>query len=373
MNRLLFLLKKEFKQILRDKSILSMMLVSPILQLILMPLAANFTVKNVNIAYVDHDQSSYSHKLFNKILSSGYFKSAGDVMSYQDAMKLIEDSKADLILEIPARFERNLVKEGSQKIYLSLDAINATKSGMGSAYVSQVIADFNKDLDVNITLADANSSSGSTISISSSKWYNPYAEYKFFMVPGILVQLLTMIGGYMAALNIVKEKELGTIEQINVTPIKKWEFILGKLIPFWVIGMIVFTLGLIVMYLFYGIFPKGNIAFLYLVAAVYQIALLGLGLLVSTFSDNQLQSMFVSFMFMMIFMMMSGLFTSTDSMPEWAQKMSSFTPVTHFIKVVRLVILKGSGFANVKLEFLYIILFAVVLNTAAILNYKKTS
>jgi ABC-2 type transport system permease protein len=193
------------------------------------------------------------------------------------------------------------------------------------------------------------------------------------MVPGILVLLLTLVGGFMAALNIVREKEIGTIEQINVTPIKKWQFILGKLIPFWIVGMVVFTTGLIVMYAVYGIFPKGSIAVLYLFAAVYLIALLGFGLLISTFCNSQLQAMFVSFFFMMIFMLMSGFFTSIDSMPDWARSFSNLTPVTHFIKVVRLIVLTVSGLAEVRMELVYLMGFALVLNAAAIINYRKTT
>lgn len=160
---------------------------------------------------------------------------------------------------------------------------------------------------------------------------------------------------------------------IKVTPIKKWQFILGKLIPFWIIGLLVFTLGLVVMYLFYGIFPKGSLLVLYLFAAVYLVALLGFGLLISTFADTQLQAMFIAFFFMMIFMLMSGFFTSIDSMPDWAITVSNFTPVTHFIKVVRLIVLKGSGLSDVTMELFYISLFAVGLNAFAIWNYKKTS
>jgi ABC-2 type transport system permease protein len=193
------------------------------------------------------------------------------------------------------------------------------------------------------------------------------------MVPGILVLLLTLIAGFIAALNIVREKEIGTIEQINVTPIKKWEFILGKLIPFWIVGIIVFTVGLIVMYIVYGIFPKGSIAVLYLFAAVYLVALLGFGLLISTISNSQLQAMFIAFFFMMIFMLMSGFFTSIDSMPDWARRFSNITPVTHFITVVRLIVLKGSGLEQLKNELFYLVGFAVFLNGCAILNYRKTN
>lgn len=374
MKVLKFILQKEFRQIFRDKTILAMMFAMPIIQLIILPLAANFEVKNINVAYVDHDHGSYSQQLINKIASSGYFKIVGSPQSYQDGLKMIESGDADLVLEIPPHFERNLVREGSQKLNISVDAINGTKSALGGGYLVQVIADFNANLDVNIKAPKTPvTASKASIGISSTNWYNPRAEYKYYMVPGILVLLLTLIGGFITALNIVREKEIGTIEQINVTPIKKWQFILGKLIPFWIVGMTVFTLGLTVMYIVYGIFPQGSLATLYLFAAVYLIALLGLGLLISTFADTQLQAMFIAFFFMMIFMLMSGFFTSTDSMPGWAKMMSNFTPVTHFITVVRLIVLKGSGLSEVKTELFYLMGFAVVLNGLAIWNYRKTS
>lgn len=374
MKVLRFILQKEFRQIFRDKTILAMMFFVPTIQLIILPLAANFEVKSVNIVYVDHDHSSYSQKLINKIGSSGYFHIVGAPASYLEGMQLIETGDADLILEIPSGFERNLVREGSQKVNIAVDAINGTKSNIGNAYLNVVLADFSSDLDIRFKLPPQLASvSPSLITLNSTNWYNPRAEYKYYMVPGILVLLLTLIGGFITALNIVKEKEIGTIEQINVTPIQKWQFILGKLIPFWIVGMIVFTVGLTVMYLIYGIFPLGSLFVLYLFAGVYLTALLGLGLLISTLADTQLQAMFIAFFFMMVFMLMSGFFTSTDSMPNWARTISEFTPVTHFIKVVRLIVLKGSGLQEVGRELFYLFVFAVALNSLAIYNYRKTS
>ncbi len=374
MKILRFILQKEFRQIFRDKSILSMMFVMPVIQLIIMPMAADFEVKNVNVAFVDHDHSSYSLDLKNKIASSGYFRMVGHPNSFAEGVEMIEYGKADLVLEIPVGFEKNLMRENIQKVNLSVDAINGTKSSLGGAYLNRVLTDFNNSLDVNVTLTDdITSGPMAQISVVDKTWYNPHAEYKYFMVPGILVLLLTLIGGFVTALNIVKEKEIGTIEQINVTPIKKWQFILGKLIPFWVVGMIVFSLGLIVMRVVYGIFPAGNLGVLYLFAGVYLVALLGLGLLISTFANNQIQAMFIAYFFMVIFILMSGLFTSTDAMPGWAKAISDLIPVTHFVSVIRLIILKGSEFASVRAEFLYLIAFAVGLNGLAIWNYRKTT
>ena len=367
-----YILQKEFLQIFRDKTILIMMFAMPTIQLAIIPFAINFDVKNINISVVDQDHSSLSQKLVTKIGSSGYFRYVSANLSYKDALQYIEKGDADLIMTIPAGFEKNLVREGVQKIALSVDAINGTRASLGAGYLNSIIADFNKNIQLNI-LANAKPLSQAAIDVTYSAWFNPSAEYKYYIVPGVLVLLLTLIGGFISAVNIVKEKEVGTIEQINVTPIKKWEFILGKMIPFWVIAMVVFTIGLIVMWLVYGIIPEGNFGVLYLFASVYLIAILGAGLLISTYSDNQLQAMFIAFFFMMIFMLMSGLFTSIESMPAWARTIANLTPITHFIKVVRMIVLKGSGLNDIKTELLYEVLFAIVLNSWAIWNYRKTT
>ncbi len=369
MKILFYLLQKEFRQIRRDKSILAMMFVMPLVQLVILPLAMDFDVRHINLALVDHDHSTFSRQLISKIEASGYFKPVSYTSTYQDALKHIERGTADLILEIPSGFERNLVREKSQQLGVSADAINGVKAGIGGSYLAQVIADFNAGIRVQFNPAPP---PAGTIMLTVSNWYNPLGAYKYNVVPGVLVLLLTLIGGYMAALNIVREKENGTIEQINVTPIRKWQFILGKLIPFWVIGLLVFTVGLAVSWAVYGIFPKGSILLLYLFAMVYLMAVLGFGLLISTYSDTQVQAMFVAFFFMSIFMLMSGFFTSTDSMPAWSRTISNLTPITHFIRVDRMIILKGSGFNEVQKELYYLIGFALILNGWAIRNYRKT-
>ena len=374
MRNLGFLLQKEFRQIFRDKTILAMMLALPIVQLMVMPWAMNLNIKNINLSIVDHDHSTYSQQLITKIGSSGYFRIVSADESYRAALEHIENGSSDLIMELPVGFERNLVREGKQTIGISVDAINGSKASIGGAYLGSVISDFNTNLAINqISVPDANAKPAGLMEITSSNWYNPLAEYKYFFVPGVLVLLLTMIGGFMTSLNIVREKEVGTIEQINVTPIKKWEFILGKLIPFWIIGMIVFSIGLLVIWGVYGIVSVGSIPLLYAVAGTYMVALLGFGLLVSTYCENQVQAMFVAFFFILIFILMSGLFTSVQSMPAWARDISAFTPVSHFIKIVRMIMLKGSGLSDIWRELEYILAFGLVLNVWAIWNYRKTT
>lgn len=367
-----FLLRKEFKQIFRNRSILVMIMVMPVMQLLILPLAANYEVKNINLSVVDRDHSSYSQKLISKITASGYFKLQGYNASYKDAFRLIESDKADLILEIPQGFERNLVRENEQKIFIAVNAINGAKANLGGTYLSGIIRNYNNDIRLQWRqLSKYNPAPA--IEIASSNWFNPFLIYDIFMVPGILAILVTMVGGFLTALNIVKEKEVGTIEQINVTPIKKHHFILGKLIPFWILGNVVFTIGLFIAWLVYGIVPLGNLTVLYGFIWLYLLAVLGFGLLVSTYSDTQQQAMFIMFFFMMIFILMGGLFTPIDSMPDWAKFIAKINPLSYMIDVMRMVILKGSGWKDIFSQLWKIALFAVVLNTWAILNYRKTS
>ncbi|WP_177734290.1 ABC transporter permease [Flavobacterium inviolabile] len=372
MRTMRFLLQKEFRQIFRNRAILVMIMVMPVMQLIILPLAADYEVKNINLAVVDNDHSTYSQKLITTAAASGYFKLSGYRSSYKEALQLIENDDADLILEIPKNFERNLVRENHQQLFIAVNAINGVKAGLGVSYLNTILKNFNADIRLQVQPA-AKFNTAPLIEITASNWYNPLLDYHTFMVPGILAILITMVGGFLSALNIVKEKEVGTIEQINVSPLKKYHFILGKLIPFWILGNVVFTLGLLIAWLVYGITPQGNIFLLYGFIWIYLLAILGFGLLISTFCDTQQQAMFIMFFFMMIFILMGGLFTAIDSMPEWAKYISRFTPVSYLIEVMRMVVLKGSTFKDVLPHFLKIGLFAVVLNVWAVLNYKKTS
>jgi ABC-2 type transport system permease protein len=373
MRTLKFLLQKEFRQIFRDKNILRIIIALPIVQLLIMPLAADYEIKNINITIVDHDRSTFSHDLTSKILASGYFKLTDYNNSFNAGFAQIEDNESDLILEIPQHFERNLSKENTQKLFVAVNAINGTKAMVGSAYLGRIIADFNNNVRVEM-LPPSKVSNAPTIEIVSSNWFNRYLNYPIFMVPGILVILVTMVGSYMCALNIVKEKEVGTIEQINVTPIRKHHFILGKLIPFWLIGMFVFSVGLfIVSRIIYGIVPEGSVLILYLFLSVYLLAVLGIGLIISTYSNSQQQAMSLAFFFVMIFILMGGLFTPIDSMPEWAKWIAKLNPVTYFIEVMRMIVMKGSGFYDIRNHLLITAGFAIFFNTWAILNYRKTS
>jgi ABC-2 type transport system permease protein len=372
MRTLRFLLQKEFRQIFRNPSILRIIFVMPMIQLLILPLAADYEMKNISVSVVDHDHSSYSRQLISKIIASGYFKLNDYGGSFSESMQSIEKDQADMVLEIPAGFERTLVKESESSLFMAINAVNGVKANLGGAYLRSIIRDYNSTVWLKwIQFPKFNPEP--SIEITSSNRFNPQMNYKFFMVPGILVILLTMVGANLSALNIVKEKEIGTIEQINVTPIKKHHFILGKLIPFWILGLAILTIGLTIARVAYGIIPAGSFLVIYAFAAVYLLAVLGLGLLVSTYAYNQQQAMLISFFLMMIFILLGGLYTSIDSMPGWAKMITKFNPVSYFIEVMRMVVLKGSGFSDIKSQLLTMFGFAVFFNGWAILSYRKRS
>ena len=371
MRSLKIMLEKEFRVMFRQKGMVQRLLMMPVIQLILMPLAANFSVKNINLAVVDNDHSSFTQQLIEKTTASGHFKLAAYCSSHEQAMAEIQHDRADIALEIPPGFERNLVRDNLQKVQVSVNAIEGVKAGLGAAYLSSILADFNSELRARWLQPGA--SMGPAIQIAPVNWYNPYLNFTFYIVPGILVTLVTGIGVMQTAFNLVGEKELGTIEQMNVTPIKKHIFILGKLLPNLALATVVFTLGLVVSYVFYGIFPVGSLLLIYAALWLYLFALLGLGMLLSTYSETQQQAMSLAFFFTMIFNMMSGLYTAIDSMPGWARIMTNCFPVSHFIQLMRMVTLKGSGLADVSFHLVSMFAIGVFFNVWAVLNYRKAS
>lgn len=371
MKGMYFILRKEFRQIFRNATILKLIVVMPIVQLLVMPLAADYEIKNIRFSWVDHDKSAASNELLSKLSASGYFQLNDQSESYAQAMRYFEMDASDLIIEIPRGLEQSLLTGQSVDVFVGVNAINGVKAMVGNGYFNTVLQQWQAAYLIQHPLMSNNNMA--RIEVVSLNRFNPLLNYQFFMVPGILVILVTMIASYMCALNIVKEKETGTMEQLNVTPIKKSAFLIGKLLPFWIIGMLVFTLGLFgVARLVYQIVPIGSIGALYLFLAVYLVALLGIGLLISTYAQTQQQAMSIAFFFVMIFILMSGLFTPLDGMPKWAQVMADLNPVRYFIEVVRLVVLKGSGIMDIWPQLLKVTAMALVFNAWALLNFRKT-
>ena len=367
-----YLLEKEFKQFMRNKFLPRMVILFPLVSLALFPLVANFDVRNLNLGVVDHDHSPYSRRLANKAVASGYFRLTQVAQSYGEALGGIETSQADLILEIPAGFERDLMRERSAKVMIAANAVNGTRGGLGSAYLSSIVADFSSELRAAL-LASSNRLRTPSFEIVQQYRFNPQLEYRVFMVPAIMVMLLTMMCGFLPALNIVGEKEKGTIEQMNVTPVGRLQFILAKLIPYWIMGFVALSICFGVAWLFYDLTPTGGLSTIYLFASIFVLAVSGLGLLISNFAKTIQQAMFMMFFVVMAMIFMSGLYTPVASMPDWAQRISEFMPLRYFIMVMRQTYLKGSDVQALIKPLIALLGFALAFNSLAIVSYRKRS
>lgn len=362
--QLKYLLHKEFLQIFRNKTILRMIVFLPIFQLLLLPWAATFEQKEFLISIIDNDKSQMSYLLIQNILSSKYFKIVEYSNSYSESLNSIGENKADLILEIPKNFEKKITNHESVMIMISIDAVNAQKANLAQAYFNQISLIFEQK--------DVVKNKIKMISGSDSYFrYNPHMDYKYYMLPGILSMLISLVCGMLSSLNIVKEKEQGTIEQINVSPINKGIFILGKIIPFWCISFFILTIGLTVIMIIYNQKIEGNIGHIYIYSFFYFLVISGLGLLISTFSNTQQQAMFVIGFLLILCFLLSGLYTPINSMPHWVQNITLFNPVRYFVEVMRLICLKGAGLYEIKNHIIITIMFAVAFNILAIINYKK--
>lgn len=362
-----FLIEKEFKQIFRNSFLPKMILAFPCMVMLVFPWAVNLEIKNINVAIVDWNRSMMSSRLVEKIGASDYFNLVEFSDSYDAAMKEIGTGKADVVIEIPSRFEEDLVREGNSRVMVAVNTVNGTKGGLGSSYLSSIISDFTTEINEE----RGGQPGGPAMSVSVQNRYNPHLDYKVFMIPGLMVMLLTLLCGFLPALNIVEEKEKGTIEQINVTPVRKFTFILAKLIPYWIMGFLILSICFILSWLIYGLVPAGSLLTIYIFAMLYVLVMSGFGLLVSNYSATMQQAMFVMFFFIIIMLLMSGLFTPVDSMPGWGRAVTAVNPLTYFIRVMRQVYLKGSTFIELLRPFWVLSVFALVFNTWAILSYRK--
>ena len=367
-----YLLAKEFKQMFRNSFIPRMIIVYPCMMMLLIPWAVSHEIKNLNLVVVDNDNSPMSRRLIEKASSSTYFEMKGMCDTYNDAISSIESSEADVILEIPRYFEKSIKNGDEARVLIAANTVNGTKGEMGSAYLASIVSVFAGETNAeHPKVAQHTAAKVPSIGVTTLNLYNPHLNYKLFMVPALVVIMLTLLCGFLPALNVVSEKESGTIEQINVTPVNKLLFILAKLVPYWVVGFFVLTVCFILAYVVYGIVPQGNIGIIYLFSYLFVIAISGLGLVISNFSATLQQAMFVMWFFLLIFILMSGLLTPIDSMPHWAQVITMFNPLRYLMQVMRMVYLKSSGFVDLLPQFGALLAFAVFFNVLAVCSYTK--
>ncbi len=368
MRTLAMLLRKEFLQIMRDRMMPRILVAMPIIQLLILSSAATFEVKTAYISVVDRDRSDVSRGLVTRLQASGRFVVVDASPSMQRAGDAMLDGAVGMILSIPADFGRNVVRDRAATVQLVLNAENGAAAGVTQAYAMQIIRAYAAEL----SLAQA-ATPGGVIDIQVRGWYNPTLEYRDYMVPGILVMLVTIIGAMLTAMNIVREKEIGTLEQLAVTPLPRATFVAGKLIPLWIIAMLELGFGLIVAKLVFDVPMEGSLLLIFFAGAIYLLTALGAGLFVSTVARTQQQAMFVTYFILFVYLLMSGLFTPVRSMPDWAQWLAEINPLKHFVLLMRAVLLKGAGFTDVIRPIAMLAVLGSVALTLALRQYGRQS
>lgn len=382
-----FLVQKEFKQFFRNSFLPRMLIGFPIVAILVIPWVANMEIKNINLSIVDFDKSTLSNELIAKIEAGDYFKIAQNALSFESAKECIYLAKCDIIVEIPNDFEANMLSQ-SASIALYANAINSTKGTLGASYLSNIIAEFGAEKNAKIlnwqgfgttSATSANLSNTANIGnleILSLYAYNPHLDYKLYMIPALTVMVLTLLCGFLPAFNIIGEKQSGNIEQINVSPLPKSLFIISKVIPYWIMGIVVISVCFLLAFVVYGFASKGGYGSIFVFALVYILVVTGLGLVISNYSNTMQQAMFVSYFFILILILLSGLFTSIKSMPLWAEMLTLANPLRYFIESLRAIFLKGDSLLNSPFlwwDLCALVGFALVFNLWAIVSYKKQS
>ena len=367
---------------IRDRASLVQIIVMPLIQLLVLSNVATFAVKRSPAYVVDFDHSAASRGVITRLAASDLFDIVGQSASPDSANQAMLRGDATIVVTIPHDFERALARDKSAPIGLDVNAEKGSAAGIVQSYAAQILTDYSAELGRDLLPTRRNVADGAVsqipprpgggrIDIRLRSWYNQTLDYKHYMVPGILVALVTMIGTLLTAQNIAREKEMGTLEQLNVTPIGKAEFITAKLLPFWVLAMIDLMLGLLVARLVFGVPIRGSLLLLFGSAGLYLIVALAIGLWISTLVETQQQAMFLSFFVIMIYLLMSGLLTPIDSMPHWVQVASLINPVRHFVSISRAILVKGAGFAEIANPLATLAIFAVGFLTLAIRQYRK--
>jgi ABC-2 type transport system permease protein len=367
--------RKEFLQIFRDHTTVVQIFMIPIVQLLVLSNAATFDLKQTRVLVVDEDRTTVSAGLVQRLEAGRQFRVVRAEPTTTGVEHALLDREVTAIIHIPRDFESDLVLHGRAPVQLVLNAEEGAAVGIVQSNAGAILDSYAAELERSLPrLARSQSVLGSaTLDLRTQRWFNPTRNYKHYMVPALMVALTTIIGLLLTAQNITREYELGTLEQLNVTPMTKVQFIAAKLIPFWLLSLVIFSIGLTIGRLVFGIPMRGNLLLVYLALMVYLVVVLGLGLWISTITRTQQQAMFVAFFVILIFLLMGGLFTPVDSMPDWAQAVAQANPVKHFVFIMRAVLVRGAGLETVAAPIVGLALAGIAVLALAVNRYHKST
>jgi len=366
-------INKEFRQFLRDPKMFVIVLIAPIIQLVFLGYAANRDLSYVNTAVYDMDKSGKSRELLRDMEGSGFFKFNEFTANYDDLEKALDDGRVLCGIVIPDDFEKNIMNRRTAEIQIIFDGSDGNKASIASGYILNILNNFSSKITAEIQERSGIKRSLAGMIIPETRvWYNPNLTTRNFMLPSIVGLILIIITINMTSLAIVKEREVGTLEQLIVTPIKPYQMIVGKLVPFTILGFVSIILVLSVMRFWFGIEVKGSVTFLFVCSFVFMLSTLGLGLFVSTISRTQQQAMITSaFLVIMPMIFLSGFAFPIDSMPEAIQYLTYLIPLKYFITIIRGIVLKGLGFSELWKDLLTLFLMGAAILTVSSLRFRK--
>ena len=373
MKSIIEFIRKEFLQFKRDPKMFALMLIAPVIQLTFLGFAANLDIKLVRTIVFDQDRSATSRDFIERFTSSGYFQIEKYVTSYDKIVEVIDKGDAILAIVIPNDFEKNIYNRRTASVQALFNGSDGNTAGIVAGYSQKIVSDYSQNIVLNfLNRSGQKLSSVSVISPEIRIWYNPELKTRNFMVPGIVGLLLSIITLILTSLAVVKEKEIGTMEQLIVTPLKPYQIIIGKLVPFVVLSFAAVIIILAAMYFIFGIPVKGELWFLFFSSFLYILSTLGLGLFVSTISKTQQQAMMISiFAVMMPMIFLSGFAFPIENMPKQIQYISYIVPLRYFNDIIRGVILKGLGFADLWLNALLLFVMGVTILFFSSLRFKS--
>ena len=370
-QRIIALFKKEFGQLVRDKKMLPIVFVAPVLQLTLLGFAASVDVKNIAMVLCDLDKTEDSRQLAEKFVTSGYFTIEYATDDYNAVQSYLDNNKASMALVIPHGFGKNLLRKEPAKVQILVDGSEGNTSAIGVNYASQIVAQYSNSIISEVsggTLGQGNVG----INTEVRAWYNPELKSRYYMVPAVLCLILLAFTMNLTSMAVVREREIGTLEQIMVTPIRPSELIIGKLVPFTLIGVLNGTIVTLVMVYGFGIPIKGSVPLLIGLSGFFLLTTLGLGLFVSTITHTQQQAMMISqFFFLQPMLYLSGFTFPVENMPNLLQFISIGIPMRHYLFIVRSLVLKGVGISDLWLQALLLLGMGAGVLGASILRFKK--
>lgn len=373
METILNIIKKEFLQFKRDPKMFGIILIAPIIQLIFLGYAANFDVNIVHTVIYDMDKSVESRNLLNIIESSGYFSFDKYVNNYKKLQKELESGKAIVGIVIPNDYETKINKHQPVKVQAIFDGSDGNTASVAAGYLNAILLEYSQNLFLEIQSKTGRKVIAvNPLESQTRVWYNPELKTRNFMVPGIVGLLLMIITLILTSLAVVKEKEIGTLEQLIVTPIKSYQLIIGKLIPFAVLGFASVIIVLIAMTIIFNIHVRGSYVFLFVSSFIYILSTLGLGLFVSTISKTQQQAMMLAiFVVMLPMVYLSGFVFPIENMPKIIQLLTYLIPLKYFMVIIRGIILKGIGFAELWHEGAILLLMGIAILYFSSLRFRK--